>query len=310
MSSSDRDGDNGELGAAEYLVYRVVSERHSRDNQETSRTRIHKLCCLVDRRLNDVYDRNIGLPKYWYKYGRTIDESLINRSVLFTPRANHFPGQAYYPADQISESDFDHLPEDLKDDIYQAVIEIIDEHGDKSAEKLQEYQYNNFAPNEFIRAYADLRWHLAYLSTMNEDQDTFDRFLDRKQKSRIEEMLDEMLAEFDEEEYQEIYSLYLDWDDTLRLMNELGRSPREMLDFLEMFVEAIAKIAIRFNDNSNISEGKFSEWEEEKSEVKTDLRNKIQRKRKEAIKQRDYQGSLEAISESYNEAIFEELEDM
>lgn len=309
MSIGDDETNNGELGAPEYLVYRVLFEMDRKDNRETSRTRIHKLCCLVDRYLQEEYNRDVGLPKHWYMYGPTIDEALINRTIIFQGKANHFSGEAYYPADQVSESDFDHLSEDLKDDIFNAVIATIKEHGDKSAEELREYQYNNFAPNEFVRAFGDLRWYLQ-LSSESEPNEDLSHFLDTGQKTRIERKLDEMLVAFDKENNSDIYGLYLDWDDTFRMMNELGRSPRELLDFLEMFVEAVAKLTLRFQDHSHITEERLKEWEIENEEIKTDLQNKIKRKRKEALNQRDYQNTLDTVSESYNETIFDELEDL
>lgn len=309
MSDGDGETDGGELGAPEYLVYRVLFEMDRKDNRETSRTRVHKLCCLVDRYLQEEYDRDVGLPKHWYMYGRTVDEALIDRSIIFQGKASYFSGEAYYPADQVSESDFDHLPEGLKDDVFNAVITITEEHGDKTAEELREYQYNNFAPNEFVRALGDLRWYLQ-LSSESEPNENLSHFLDPDQKSRIERMLDEMLVAFDEERNSNAYDLYLDWDDTFRLMNELGRSPRELLDFLEMFVEAIAKLALRFEDHSHITEERLEEWEEENEEIKTDLQNRIERKRKEALEQREYQNTLDTVSESYNETVFDELEDL
>ena len=308
MSDMDPANRDRNLGPPEYLVYRVLLEMDRKDGQQTSRTRIHKLCCLVDRRLKEQYGRDIGLPTHWYMYGRVVEEALIDRSVIFQGKAAHFSGNAYYPADQIRDSDFEHLEAELKDDISRAVLEVIDDHGAKSAEELREYQYREFAPNDFVRAYGDLRWHLQLIQDRQPDV-TFSLFLPPDEKSRIERMLDEMLVAFDAENNSEIYELYLDWDDTFRMMNEMGRSPRELLEFLEMFIEAVAKLGFRFEDHAHITDGRLEEWERENDEIERDLVNEIQRKRNEALEQRAYGESLERVSEAYNDAIFDELED-
>lgn len=309
MSESAEERADFDLGPPEYLVYRILWELRENTGGETGRTKFHKLCILADKELNERYDRNIGLPQYWYKYGKTLAESEIDDAVTFTPHSNHRRGFAYYPAEQVSESDFDHLDEDLKDDIFQVAIEIVDKHGGKSYEELEKYQYENFPPHKFVTAYGNFRWYLSSIS-LDRDQKTIEYFTDPSEKSTIEELLDEMLVSFDEDEFEEIYDLYLDWDDTIRLLNEEGASARELLDFTETFIEAIAKAVLRFKDRSHISENRLSKWEEEKEKVLNDLESKIQRRRESALSGRSLSGELRDIPDSYNETISDELEDL
>lgn len=307
--SPESDSDIGDLGPPEYLLYRVAMERHEQDNHETGRTRIHKLCCLADRLLSEKYNREIGLPKYWYKYGRTISEAQLNSAVTFTPNANYFQGQAYYPADQVNESDFDHLSEDLKDDIFHAVQAIVEEHGKKNAEELEEYQYQNFAPDDFVVAYADLRWYLNTIS-QNEAQQRLSQFASPEEKTGIEELLDDMLSAFDKSRYPEVYDLYLDWDDTMRLLVDIGRSPRELHDFTETFIEGVARTVLRFDEYSNIDQETINNWTEEKKKVLKDLGRRIEQKRKNALSERQPSSALDQVSESYNKTISEEFDDI
>jgi hypothetical protein len=310
LMSENAEGESGfDLGPPEYLVYRTLFELRENTGGETGRTKFHKLCILVDKTLNEEYNRDIGLPQYWYKYGKTLAESEIDDSVTFAPTSNHRRGYAYYPADQVSESDFDHLNEDLKDDIFQAAIEVIEEHGDKDYEELEKYQYENFPPHEFVTAYGDFRWYLSEISG-DKDQKTIEHFTDPSQKSTIEEHLDEMLVSFDEDKFGDIYNLYLDWDDTTRLLNEEGASARELLDFTEVFIEAIAKAVLRFKNSSHISEERLEQWEEEKDEVLNDLERKIQRRRRSALSGRSLSGELRDVADSYNDTISDELEDI
>lgn len=309
MTESAEGGADFDLGPSEYLVYRILWELRENTGGETGRTKFHKLCILADKKLKREYDREIGLPQYWYKYGKTLAETEINDAVTFTPTSNHRRGYAYYPADQVSESDFDELDEDLKDDIFQVAIEVIDEHGDKDYQELERYQYENFAPHEFVTAYGNLRWYLSSIS-LDRNQKTFEHFTDPSAKSKIEELLDDMLTSFDKGEFEDIYGLYLDWDDTTRLLNEEGASARELLDFTETFIEAFAKAVLRFKDRSNISEARIETWEEEKEKVLNDLEKKIQRRRASALSGRSISGELHDVSEAYNETIRDELEDI
>lgn len=309
MSESTAGGTDFDFGPSEYLVYRVLWELRENTGGETGRTKFHKLCILADKKLNKEYDRDIGLPQYWYKYGKTLAESEIDGAVTFTPHSNHRRGFAYYPADQVSESDFDHLDEDLKDDIFQVTIEVVDEHGDKDYQELEKYQYENFPPHEFVTAYGNFRWYLSSIS-FDRNQKTIEYFTDSSEKSMIEELLDEMLISFDEDAFEEIYDLYLDWDDTVRLLNEEGASARELLDFTETFIEAIAKAVLRFKDQSHISESRLEKWGDEKEKVLNDLEKKIQRRRESALSGRSLSGELCNVSDSYNETISDELEDI
>jgi len=308
---SETAGDTSEFnfGPPEYLVYRILWELRENTGGETGRTKFHKLCILADRKLNEEYGRVIGLPQYWYKYGKTLAETEIDSAVIFNPPSNYRRGYSYYPAEQVSESDFDHLDEDLKDDIFQVAIETVEEHGEKDYKELEKYQYENFPPHRFVTAYGEFRWYLSSIS-VDRDQTTIEHFIDPSQKSTIDEMLDEMLISFDENEFEEIYDLYLDWDDTIRLLNDEGSSARELLDFTETFIEAIAKTVLRFKDQSNISEDRLKKWEGEKEKVLSDLENKIQRRRSSALSGRSLCGELRGVSDAYNETISNELDDL
>lgn len=308
--SETSDGDSDfHLGPPEYLVYRILWELRERTGGETGRTKFHKLCILADKKLNEEYGRDIGLPQYWYKYGKTLAESEIDDAVTFTPHSNHRRGYAYYPADQVGEGDFDELDEELKDDIFQVAIEVVEEHGGKDYQELEKYQYETFPPHEFVTAYGDFRWYLSSIA-LDRAQKRIEHFTDPSQKSKIEELLDEMLVSFDEKEFEEIYDLYLDWDDTVRLLNDEGASARELLDFTETFIEAIAKAVLRFKNQSNISDTRLKRWEDEKEKVLNDLERKIRRRRKSALSERSFSGKLQEVSDSYNETISDELENL
>lgn len=309
MSEGASDNEFGELGPPEYLLYHVLLARDKQDNNETGRTNTHKLCVLVDRELRSEYDRDVLLPTYWYKYGKTLSEADLNTAVAHRPRSDKTFGYSYYPADQVSETDFDHLDEDLKDDVFRAVQHVISEHGDKTVDELEEYQYKNFRPNDFIEAYGDLRWYLSQFA-IDDEQRTLTKFLGSKQKTVIEDHLDRMLATFPSEDYRDIHHIYLEWDDTIRLLHEQGHSPRSLLEFTELFIEGLAKAVLRLKDNNNLPEERLAEWRAEKENILAELEDRIRRKRQDALQHREESEMLDSLADSYNETILDEIDDL
>lgn len=298
----------GDLGPPEYLLYHVLLARDKQDDDETGRTNTHKLCVLVDRKLRSEYNRDVLLPTYWYKYGKTISEADLNTAVAHRPRSDRTYGYSYYPADQISETDFEHLDEDVKDDIFKAVQEVVENHGDKTIEQLEELQYTTFRPEEFIEAYGDLRWHLARFA-VDDEQRTLTKFLSDAQKTKIEEHLDRMLSIFPSEEFGDIHHIYLEWDDTMRVLHEQGNSPRTLKEFAELFIEGLAKSTLRIKYNQHIPEERLSEWHDKKEGILEELEDRINRRRKEALGSREPSGAIDRVSEPYNETILREIDD-
>ena len=167
----------------------------------------------------------------------------------------------------------------------------------------------NFASDDFVEAYEELKHYLEAVSD-GEGREMLESDLPPDQKTQFEALLDEMLVEFNDEANEEIYNLYLDWDDTLRLMFEQGRSPGKLLNFFETFVESVSKIALGSQENSDIFADQLGELGADKTEVKEELRKRITRKRIVALEEREYQNSLDAVSDAYNETISDELENL
>lgn len=306
---ASQSGDEDGLGPPEYLVYRVLVERYDQDDQETGRTRTHKLSCLTDRHLAEEYDRHIQLPTHWYMYGRTIDEASISTNISFTPAANYFDGQAYYPADQVSDSDFEHLDEGLKDDIFNAASEVVDRYGKKTAEELEQIQYQEYAPNDFIRAYGELRSYIGEALLSDTDQHLFDDYVPDSERTVFEAILDEMLVNFPKEEY-ELYETYLVWDDTMRLLYDQGASPRELHNFFESLIEVLSEAILRFQHRSHIPEGRLRRWQESREETLENFRNSVEEKRSTVLARDANSGNeLEGVADAYNETIIQELDD-
>lgn len=297
--------DNGDAvyDAADYLCYQVLKQLYNLGYTGTGRTKYFKLSTITARRLEEEYGENVGLPRHWYKYGEVIQE---NTDIAFRRRSDYHSGFDYYPADRVSESDFD-IDEVRASTIRQIVTEILAKHADKSGGELEKYQYEEFAPNDFIRSYGDLRWFLTERKLTGSEEQYQARMGDyHENQTELEKRLDEMLIEFPEE-YEDVYDLYLEWDDTMRMLAHRDIPAYVLLDFLEEFIDKLSKIELRFRYHENISENKLEEWQQERPELLESLREEIEGRRKELFADRDSSGVLESVSSSFSDAMVEEI---
>lgn len=302
--SDDSDGSTYDLGGSEYLVYRVLMERREQDNQETGRTKFFKLSCLTDRRLIEQEDIDIGFPRHWYKYGEVVEEHSVDSSVIFAPSANHQKGQAYYPANQVGEADFS-LDEDVKNAIFRTANAVVQEHGQKNRKQLEKLQYREYAYEEFIEKYSDLRWHLSAESQAREGGlQSLDAFNDGP--SQTEQLLDEMFLTYPEDEYEELYEYFLTWDDTMRMLIEEDAHPGRQLAFLEFFIEKLSQITLRFKYRQNIPDERLESWREERPDQIKDLDTRLESVRQGLIDRRPTSEIFYELADSYDQVILTE----
>lgn len=296
------------LGPPEYLGYRILREREEQDGKPTSRSAFLKLCCIADRYLQDELGEDIEFPRHWYKYGEVGEPHSMGREFFNAPKARFWQGQEFFSNDEISEAMFEVSFEE-KRCIRKAAKETVTEHGDKSAEELKRYQYERQAPNEFIQIYSHLRTFLEVSDSKDSEgsQTAIYDFDDSNQLSYIESLLDNMIISFPRADYHAIYQIYLQWDDTMRMLVEQDRSTHEMKVFLELFVEKLSESTLRFEHNHAIPEERLNSWEEDRNTVLQELNEGIERTRTECLETREQSGELESISEIYDKVILEDI---
>lgn len=307
--SADKTNDTSEenserLGPAEYLGYRIIREREEQDDQPTSRSKFWKLCCIADRRISDETDIDTDFPRHWYKYGETVDPQSMSQGFKNAPSARFWEGQEILSDREIPVSDFE-ISTEQEQVISRTARRVVEKHGTKSASDLVEYQYTNHPPNEFVQKYGELR---AQLKAVDLEKQALLPDFDDESRSPILVLLDDMIRTFPEEEYSEIYQLYLKWDDTARLLLAEGGSYHQLEQFLEIFVERLSETVLRFEENNgNIPEERVAEWQEAKPEQLDALRDEIDGVREALLSNREASGELEKVAESYDEAILEAL---
>lgn len=316
QSDAPRESATGEetgdekLGPPEYLGYRVLRERERQDEKPTSRSRFWKLCCITDRYLNKELGTDAGFPRHWYKYGEVGEPHSVNRGILNAPKARFWKGQEIHSDREIPETAFD-ITEAERNDIFEAARTTIQRHGKKSAEELKRHQYEKQSPNDFIEAYSRLRGHLEVLDLeeSNQQQEVLQGFEEFEESNYLEIVLDEMLMHYpkEREDYDDVYRLYLRWDDTMRMLLEEEASAHDMKVFLEFFVEQLSEITLRFQHEQNIPDEKLAAWREERDDKIRKLNEGVEETREDCLSGHGYSGELASISEIFDQQVLERV---
>jgi len=310
LSTAEGSDSQEGLGPREFLGYRILRERENQDDSPTSRSCFWKLCCLADRYLIEELDRDIGFPRHWYKYGEVGEPHSLNRDIINAPRARFWEGQELYSDRDIPATEFD-ITEGQKRDIVEAATQTVEKHGKKSANELKRYQYEKQAPNEFIETYSRLRVYLGVREIENREQQQgvlpeFDEYAN-KDEDYVEALLDRLLTTYPRERYENIYRLYLRWDDTMRMLIENDAPISDQKAFLELFVERLSEITLRFEHNHAIPAGRIEDWEEERQGKIETLNEDVEEVRQEYLSQRSQSGELEAVADLFDDEIIENL---
>lgn len=301
----------GTLGAAEYLGHQLLMH-HQEQRGLVPKTVFHKLWCISARHLEDNYGTDVGLPRYWYKYGEMADEQSVNDDFYAAPSAP-WGGQAYKPVWKLEPDDFEIAPEE-RELVDSTVKWTLTRFKRGESRYLESYQYKVHSPNNFIRAYSELREHLQYMDLDTQEvltQYTFRPEFDvENNRELITAYLDELVITYPEndDDYAPFQTLFLRWDDTARLLLD-QESPYEEIDaFLDMFVEALSQAVLQLKYNDHVPDDRVSRWESEADEVVSDFETYLENHRAELLEDREMSGILERLADPYDETVLSDLE--
>lgn len=299
--------DSREFGEPEFLGWALLRElKHQSDNQ-ISRSKFLKLCCIADRRLLDVYEYEVGLPRYWYMYGELANEHEFSGRFYNAPQAIGWEGQQYIPKDLPVDA-FD-VSEDGLELITRVVRWTVREFGRENVEEIKQHQYEEHAENPFIREYSELRWLLSTIDLGR--QERLQNYGEGESNEEyLRHKLDAMIESYpgEEDRYGEMKTLYLRWDDTVRLMAEQDVEYSRIAEFLDIFIRVLSKVVLRFNYNKNISEERLEDWEEDAAEEKSEFATHLRNVRKELLGERSRSTELDGVSEAYSQTVEEQIE--
>lgn len=301
----------GRLGAVEYLGHQLLLS-HQKQRGMVPKTVFHKLWCISARYLEDEEGIDIGLPRYWYKYGEIVDEESVNDDFYGISSAP-WGGRAYKPVWELDSDDF-HIEPEEKETIDHTVKWTLNRFKLRRAPYLESYQYSVYSPNEFIRAYSELREHLQ--NTDLESQEVFTQHASRPEfdvesnRELVTEYLDLLVLTYPENEdgYNSFQDLFLRWDDTARLILKQDEPYEQLEDFLDEFVEVLSKAVLQMKYNENIPEERLGGWASKADQAVSDFEEYLENYRAELLAERKMSGVLDSVADTYDETVISDLE--
>jgi len=300
--------EDSEFGEPEFLGWLLLKRLKEQSDDQISRSKFLKLCCITDRHLAESQEYEVGLPRYWYMYGELANEHEFSNRFYNAPLAIGWDGQQYIPKElpvdafEVSEAGLEAIPE--------AVDWTVREFGRKTVEEIKQHQYEEFAENEFIRQYSELRWLLNTIDLGRQERLQNYGSGGESNEEYLKRQLDEMMAAYpgDEERYSEMKSLYFRWDDTVRLMVDQSAEYSRIAEFLDDFILVLSKEVLRFVYNQNISEERLLEWEEDAAEEREEFTATLKDVRSELLQGRSRSTELDRVSDAYSQTVDEQIE--
>ncbi|SDN15108.1 hypothetical protein SAMN04487949_3502 [Halogranum gelatinilyticum] len=299
-----------EFGEPEFLGWLLLRQLKEQSDDQISRSKFLKLCCITDRRLLEVHEYEVGLPRYWYMYGELTNEHEFSGRFYNAPQAIGWDGQQYIPKPmhveefEVSEEGLELIPK--------AVRWAVREFGRENVDVIKKHQYEQHAENEFIQAYSELRWLLSTIDLG--EQRRLPNYGTRGESNEdyLKRQLDEMMAMYPEEEerYGEMKTLYLRWDDTVRLMVEQSVEYSRIAEFLDEFITTLSKAVLRFAHNQSISEERLMDWEEDAAEKIAEFTTQLREVRTDLLRDRSRSTELDSVSDAYSQTVEEQIEQL
>ncbi|MFW5949837.1 MAG: hypothetical protein ACOCR6_00590 [archaeon] len=302
--------DDPEFGEPEFLGWLLLKQLKDQSDDQISRSKFLKLCCIADRRLAGTHQYEVGLPRYWYMYGELANEHEFSARFYNAPLAIGWEGQQYIPKELPVEA-FDVSEEGLEL-IPQAVRWTVNEFGRKNVEEIKRHQYEEHAENEFIRTYSELRWLLNTIDLGRQERLPNYGSGGESNEEYLKRQLDEMMAAYpdDEERYDAMKRLYFRWDDTVRLMVDQSVEYSRIAEFLDDFIRTLSKVVLRFAYNQNISDERLVNWEEDAAEEKSEFATHLKEVRSKHLRNRSRSTELDRVSDAYSQTIEEQIEQL
>ena len=299
-----------EFGEPEFLGWLLLDQLKEQSDNQISRSKFLKLCCISDRRLTEAHEYDVELPRYWYMYGELANEHEFSGRFYNAPLAIGWDGQQYIPR-ELHVDMFDISEKGLKL-IPKAVQWTVREFGRKDVEEIKQYQYKKHAENEFIRKYSELRWLLSTIDLGRQERLPNYGSGGESNEEYLRRQLDEMMTVYPDEgeRYEDMKALYLRWDDTIRLMVDQSVEYSQIAEFLDSFIRTLSKVILRFAYNQHISDKRLVDWEEDAAEEQAKFTTHLRDVRSDLLRGRSRSTELDRVSEGYSQTIEKQIEQL
>lgn len=297
------DEEQTEYGMHDFLCYQLLEQLDDaqRDGRSVTRTQFLKIAPIADRVLSNEYGRDIGLPRYWYMYGEVLNEKPLSGGYYTTTDAP-WGGKAIELAPGVDLETFN-VDEAVRRDVHEVARRLAKNFANESTDRLKAYQYQEYAPKAFIVEFDEFR---EFLSDTGQQSTTLSSFTDGSSYSpttEAQELLDSVLVEYPEDTYDEMYEVFLEWEDTTRLLLERDASFEEIESLLSDFWETFSKVELRLHHEQNTPHEQKIEWLDERDDVKRQFRNRLTEVREGLLTGHESNGDLESVADSYSETV-------
>ncbi len=294
-----------QLGASEYLGHQLLM-RLQKAKGHIPRSVFLKTWCIASRYLEDEFDYDPEVPRYWYKYGEIVDETSVN-SDFYYKRGTPW-GLKYQPVYDVSADDFGISTEE-REMIEQVAEAVVGRFGRRDTQAVKQHQYTAHAPNEFIRTYSELRDYLEY--TQLDEQTPLIRFTGFDSNEEVvEHLLDQMSRAYPDGRFSDLKPLYLRWDDTVRMALNQGPDYELIESLLDSFIEALSQMVIQFEFHSNIPENRIEDWNEDAEDARETFEQNLSRERERLLGSRNQSEVLNQVAEEYDEQVNSDIQEL
>ncbi len=259
----------------EYAVDSLLKTFNPQRKPIMPQSTFFKLMNLLDTRLKKQ-GVDIELPGYWYRYGFYIDINFLDIVLQREFRKFYMIDDSHVVPPMHARKKYE-IAEQIRRKIDSTVRWLWEQYGYKSnyGAKAKKESYALSAPYEFNTTFQE------YIKIINRREIGF-----VSRKEELEPVLDRLLSEFPEKELHELYSTYLDWDDTTRLILDCVPENKQdalLKKLMDLFWETYSKgVRIRHNQNIPVPD-LISRWKNDYNKSIPDTLKQIEDMRKKVL---------------------------
>lgn len=239
----------------DYSIDSLIKAFNPDHKSVMNKAHFFKLMNLLDTRLKKQ-GIDIGLPGYWYQYGFYIEPRFLDAVLPRKFSDQYMRGDCMYPS-QNSKYNYT-IPPKIKQSIDSIISNLLEQFRYKSGygQLAKDESYEKNTPHKFNTIFQK------YIEIAGRSEAEC-----ASKKEILESILNNLLSEFPEKDYPELYDIYLEWDDTTRLILDCvpaGKMQNETVKALmNLFWETYSK-GVRIQHNQNIPiDNLVDKWREE-----------------------------------------------
>lgn len=281
------------LDRRDYLCYALLEELESRqpDGRSITRTQFLKLACIADRKLTNVHNIDLELPRYWYKYGEILNTQLINDG-LYNENQGEWGGIKIQRAPGTSTDDFD-IESSIRTTIREVTRSLAHDFATAESEHIKQHQYENYAPNEFIQSFDQFRDHLKNQRIEDHSLSDFET-VNQSPSETATDFLDEVFLQYPADQYSEMYNLFLRWEDTTRMLLD-DQHLEEAKQLAQNFWEAISKVELRIHHEQHTPREQKMRWIDDREQTMQTFEDQLNNVREKVLSKQQPSGVLETV---------------